>query len=76
MRVMLYDHTCVPRRAGLIKEAPMPDKAKFWDKTAEKYSQQPIANQEAYEVKLDLMREYFTPDTKLLEFGCGTGSTA
>ena len=54
----------------------MPDKAKFWDKTAEKYSQQPIANQEAYEVKLDLMREYFTPDTKLLEFGCGTGSTA
>ena len=54
----------------------MPDKAKFWDKTAEKYSRQPIANQEAYEVKLDLMREYFTPDTKLLEFGCGTGSTA
>lgn len=54
----------------------MPDKAKFRDKTADKYSRQPIANQEAYEVKLDLMREYFTPDTKLLEFGCGTGSTA
>ena len=54
----------------------MPDKAKFWDKVAEKYSKQPIANQKAYEIKLDLTREYFTPDSKVLEFGCGTGSTA
>lgn len=54
----------------------MSDKAKFWDQTAEKYSRQPIANQKAYEVKLDLTREYFTPDSKVLEFGCGTGSTA
>ncbi|MHA7856976.1 MAG: class I SAM-dependent DNA methyltransferase [Henriciella sp.] len=54
----------------------MPDKAKFWDKIAEKYSKQPIANQKAYEIKLDLTREYFTPDSKVLEFGCGTGSTA
>ena len=54
----------------------MPDKAKFWDKIAEKYSKQPIANQKAYEIKLELTREYFTPDSKVLEFGCGTGSTA
>nr|WP_070961326.1 class I SAM-dependent methyltransferase [Hyphomonas sp. Mor2] len=54
----------------------MPDKAKFWDGTAEKYSKQPIANQKAYEVKLDLTREYFTPESQVLEFGCGTGSTA
>lgn len=54
----------------------MSGKAKFWDKTAEKYSRQPIANQDAYEVKLDLTREYFTPDAQVLEFGCGTGSTA
>lgn len=54
----------------------MPDKATFWDKTAEKYSHQPIADQKTYELKLDLMREYFTPETVLLEFGCGTGSTA
>ena len=54
----------------------MADKAKFWDGTAEKYSKQPIANQKAYEVKLDLTREYFTPDSNVLEFGCGTGSTA
>ena len=54
----------------------MPDKAKFWDKTAEKYSRQPIAQQKAYEIKLNLTREYFTPESQVLEFGCGTGSTA
>lgn len=54
----------------------MSDKARFWDQTAEKYARQPIANQKAYEVKLDLTREYFTPESNVLEFGCGTGSTA
>lgn len=54
----------------------MPDKAKVWDRMAEKYSRQPIANQKAYEIKLDLTREYFTPESNVLEFGCGTGSTA
>lgn len=54
----------------------MPDKANIWNKMADKYSRQPIGNQKAYEIKLDLTREYFTPDSKVLEFGCGTGSTA
>ena len=54
----------------------MRDKAKVWNKMADKYSRQPIANQKAYEIKLDLTREYFTPDSQVLEFGCGTGSTA
>lgn len=54
----------------------MPDKAKVWNKMADKYSRQPIANQKAYEIKLDLTREYFTPESNVLEFGCGTGSTA
>ncbi|MEL7107701.1 MAG: class I SAM-dependent methyltransferase [Pseudomonadota bacterium] len=54
----------------------MRDKAKVWNKMADKYSRQPIANQKAYEIKLDLTREYFSPDSTVLEFGCGTGSTA
>ncbi|MEM6535525.1 MAG: class I SAM-dependent methyltransferase [Pseudomonadota bacterium] len=54
----------------------MTKKAKFWDKVADKYSRQPIANQKAYEIKLDLTREYLTPQSNVLEFGCGTGSTA
>lgn len=54
----------------------MRDKAKVWDRMADKYSRQPISNQKAYEIKLDLTREYFTPESNVLEFGCGTGSTA
>ncbi|MEM7593273.1 MAG: class I SAM-dependent methyltransferase, partial [Cyanobacteria bacterium P01_A01_bin.83] len=50
--------------------------AKFWDKTAESYSQQPIADEAAYQKKLQVTQEYFKPDMSVLEFGCGTGGTA
>ena len=50
--------------------------AKFWDKIAERYSKQPIANEAAYQRKLQVTRQYFQPDIEVLEFGCGTGSTA
>ena len=50
--------------------------ARFWDKRAEKYSQRPVADQVAYEKKLEIMRSYFRPDSEVLEMGCGTGSTA
>lgn len=49
---------------------------KFWDKIAERYSKQPIADEAAYQKKLQVTRQYFRPDKKVLEFGCGTGSTA
>ena len=51
-------------------------KARFWDRTAEKYARQPIADAESYERKLDLTRERLSADMHVLEFGCGTGSTA
>ena len=50
--------------------------ARFWDKMAERYSRRPIADEAAYEKKLQVTREYFRPDMQVLEFGCGTGSTA
>ncbi|MCX7172871.1 MAG: class I SAM-dependent methyltransferase [Proteobacteria bacterium] len=50
--------------------------AKFWDKIAERYSKQPIADEAAYQKKLQVTRGYFRPDMEVLEFGCGTGSTA
>jgi ubiquinone/menaquinone biosynthesis C-methylase UbiE len=43
---------------------------------AEHYSKQPIADEAAYQKKLQVTREYFRPDMEVLEFGCGTGSTA
>lgn len=49
---------------------------KFWDKIAEKYAKQPIADEVSYQKKLDITREYLNPDMNVLEFGCGTGSTA
>ena len=48
----------------------------FWDKIAQGYSKQPIANEAAYQKKLQVTREYFHPNMTVLEFGCGTGSTA
>ncbi len=48
----------------------------FWDKIANRYSKQPVADEAAYQKKLQVTREYFKPDMGVLEFGCGTGSTA
>ncbi len=49
---------------------------KFWDKIADKYSKQPIADEISYQKKLKVTQEYFNPDMEVLEFGCGTGGTA
>jgi len=50
--------------------------ARFWNLLAKRYSKQPIADEAAYQKKLQVSREYFLPDMEVLEFGCGTGSTA
>ncbi len=50
--------------------------ARFWDRNAERYSKSPIADEAAYQRKLQITREYVRPDMAVLEFGCGTGSTA
>lgn len=49
---------------------------RFWDRTAKKYFKAPIGDEAAYEHKLEKTREYLTPDSEVLEFGCGTGGTA
>lgn len=49
---------------------------KFWDKMAEKYAEQPVDDEAAYQKKLDITRSHFTSGMNVLEFGCGTGSTA
>jgi len=48
----------------------------FWDRIADRYAKQPIADEAAYQRKLQVTQEYFQPDMEVLEFGCGTGSTA
>ena len=54
----------------------MPNPVKFWDRLAVKYSKQPVADEGSYQKKLSVTREYLRPDMEVLEFGCGTGSTA
>ncbi len=54
----------------------MIDSATFWNKAAEKYARDPIKNMANYEYKLAKTREHFRPDMRVLEFACGTGSTA
>lgn len=48
----------------------------FWDRIADKYAANPIGDMPAYEATLDRVRSYLAPDHRLLEVGCGTGSTA
>ncbi len=48
----------------------------FWDRIALRYSKQPITDTESYEKKLAVTQAMMKPNMKVLEFGCGTGSTA
>jgi len=54
----------------------MTDPARFWNKMARRYAKTPISDQAAYEYKLQQTRERLTPEMRLLELGCGTGTTA
>jgi ubiquinone/menaquinone biosynthesis C-methylase UbiE len=49
---------------------------RFWDRIAERYAKRPVADQAAYQKKLQVTRKYFQPNMAVLEIGCGTGSTA
>ncbi len=48
----------------------------FWDKKAEGYSQSPISDEESYKRKLLETQKLFSSGMRILEFGCGTGTTA
>ncbi len=54
----------------------MEQDAKFWNKIAEKYARQPVADEASYQKKLEITQRLFKPDMEVLELGCGTGSTA
>lgn len=54
----------------------MKDKARFWDKLADRYAAQPISDMQAYKQKLAAIRVLMRPDMQVLEFGSGTGGTA
>ncbi|MGR3760607.1 class I SAM-dependent methyltransferase [Roseobacteraceae bacterium NS-SX3] len=54
----------------------MQNTAPFWDGIAEKYARNPIKDMESYEYTLERTASYLSPEDRVLELGCGTGTTA
>lgn len=50
--------------------------AAFWDRIAPKYAKSAISNPGAYEETLARTKSHLGPEARVLELGCGTGSTA
>jgi ubiquinone/menaquinone biosynthesis C-methylase UbiE len=50
--------------------------ARFWDRSSRKYAMGTIGDQAGYERTLQRTRSLLQPDGKVLELGCGTGTTA
>jgi len=49
---------------------------KFWDRMADMYAKSPVADEATYQRKLSETRSLLRPTMRILEFGCGTGTTA
>lgn len=54
----------------------MPADEAFWNKLAERYAKQPVANPEAFQAKIRAARARLGPGDRVFEIGCGTGSLA
>lgn len=53
-----------------------PNDTRFWDRAARKYAATPISDPTGYERTLARTREALPASSRVLELGCGTGSTA
>lgn len=52
------------------------DDARFWDRTSQKYARSAITDLEGYERTLARTRALLKAGDRVLELGCGTGTTA
>lgn len=52
------------------------DDARFWDRAARRYAKARIGDERGYERTLERTRALLAPEARVLELGCGTGSTA
>lgn len=50
--------------------------ARFWNRIAPRYARARLADEAAYQRKLEMTRALFGPGATVFELGCGTGSTA
>jgi len=56
--------------------SPAPAKARFWDRLARRYAAAPIADMPGYDRTLQRTQQWLQPHHRVLEVGCGTGTTA
>jgi hypothetical protein len=49
---------------------------KFWHSKAQRYAQRPISDEVVYQRNLSETQRRLSSDMSILEFGCGTGTTA
>jgi len=54
----------------------MPSAITFWDKAAPSYAKRTISDPDAYHTTLTRTIHHLSPTDRVLELGCGTGSTA
>ncbi len=54
----------------------MQNAATFWDNAAAKYAKSPIADMDSYTYTLERTKSYLSSNDRILEVGCGTGSTS
>jgi ubiquinone/menaquinone biosynthesis C-methylase UbiE len=54
----------------LFKKSP----EKFWDLISTMYAASPISDRKAYEMKIEKIKAYLSPEDVVLDIGCGTGT--
>jgi len=52
------------------------DSRAFWNRVARRYAEMDIRNPDGYEQTLDRIRAHLSGQDRVLEIGCGTGTTA
>lgn len=58
-----------------LTRAPARD-AQFWDRIARQYAKDPVADPEGYARSVQRCQALLAPTARVLELGCGTGTTA
>jgi ubiquinone/menaquinone biosynthesis C-methylase UbiE len=54
----------------------MTTSTEFWDKASLKYSKKEVPSEDIYQEKLKRTQKLFNSDSKVMELGCGTGTTS
>ena len=59
-----------------MTDLTMTNTSRFWDRIAPSYAAKPVPDEAVYARKLAVTRNFLHPEMRVLEVGCGTGSTA